>query len=239
MLTGIQLAELRRSGARLSLAHRILEPGHVLHSVLTCPSSSNAQRLKTRHPFAPAAQQLISLYDNNSIFSAHWADQKWNTEWVDNLTRLHTFILDTGTHTLGLTLPRKAWGMRLNCLRTGVGRFRSCLYKWGMASSAACECGAEEQTLHHVILQCPIHRPSHRLHGLAVLDDETIEWLLHTFREIWCGQAVDWKNSLKRRWIIKQYKNVWQIIFRNSLRLCWELCKFESTCSKWLPSFTN
>ena len=29
-------------------------------------------------------------------------------------------------------------------LRTGVGRFRSCLHNWGMASSAACECGAEE-----------------------------------------------------------------------------------------------
>jgi len=29
-----------------------------------------------------------------------------------------------------------------------------------MASSAACECGAEEQTVGHVVLQCPIHRPS-------------------------------------------------------------------------------
>jgi len=37
-------------------------------------------------------------------------------------------------------------------------RFRSCLYKWGMASSAACECGAE-QTVDHVVLHCPIHRP--------------------------------------------------------------------------------
>jgi len=55
---------------------------------------------------------------------------------------------------------------------------------WGMASSAACECGVEEQTIDHVVLQCPIHRPPHRLHGLAVLDDETTKWLLNTCPEI-------------------------------------------------------
>jgi len=70
--------------------------------------------------------------------------------------------------------------VRLDRFRTGVGRFRSCLYKWGMASSAACECGAEEQTVDPVVLQCPIHRPLHGLHGLTVLDNETIEWLLNT-----------------------------------------------------------
>jgi len=53
-----------------------------------------------------------------------------------------------------------------------------------MASSAACECGAEEQTVDPVVLHCPIHRPPHGLHGLAVLDDETIEWLLNTCLEI-------------------------------------------------------
>ena len=58
----------------------------------------------------------------------------------------------------GMTLPKRAW-VRMNRLRTGVGRFRSCLYKWGMASSEACECGAKEQTVYHVVLQCPIYRP--------------------------------------------------------------------------------
>jgi len=77
-----------------------------------------------------------------------------------------------------MTLPRRAW-VRFNRLRNGVGRFRSCLYKWGMAFSAACKCGAE-QTVDHVFLHCLIHRPPHRLHGLMVLDDETTEWLLNT-----------------------------------------------------------
>ena len=73
--------------------------------------------------------------------------------------------------------------------------FRSFLHKWGMASSAACDCGTEEQTVDHVVLQCPIHRPPHELHGLTVLDDETIEWLLNTCPEIQCGQAVVWRSD--------------------------------------------
>jgi len=42
-------------------------------------------------------------------------------------------------------------------------------------STAACEYGAEEQTIDYIVLHCPIHRPPHGLHILTVLDDETIE----------------------------------------------------------------
>jgi len=157
-----------------------MEPGHLLHSALTRPSSANARRLKSRHPFVPAAQQLISSCDNNNMHVAHWADHQWNAEWADNPTRLCIFIPDTGTHPPGMTLPRRAW-VRLNCLRTGVRRFHSCLYKLGVASSA---------TVVHVVLRCPIHRTPHGLHGLTVLDDDTIEWLLNIYPEIECSQAV-------------------------------------------------
>jgi len=133
--------------------------------------------------FVPAAQQLISFSNNNNIRAAQWADHQWNAEWAYKPTRLRILIPDTGTHPPVMTIPRKAW-VRLNRLRTGVGRFLSCLYKWDMASSTACECGAEEQTVDHVVLQCPIHRPPHGLHGLTVLDDETSEWLLNTCPEI-------------------------------------------------------
>ena len=52
---------------------------------------------------------------------------------ADNPTRLRIFFTpDTGTHPSGMTLPRRAL-VPLNRLRTGIGRFRSCLYKWGLA----------------------------------------------------------------------------------------------------------
>jgi len=162
-LAGIQPAELRCNGATLSLARRAVEPGHLLHSALARPSSADARRLKSRHPFVSLTQHLISSSDNNNISAAQG--------WIINGMRS------------GRTI-------RLDRLHTGVGRFRTCLYKWAMASSAACECGTEEQTVDHLVLQCAIHRSPHGLHGLTVLDDETTEWLLNTCPEIWCGQAV-------------------------------------------------
>jgi len=107
ILAGIQPAELRRNGAALSLARRAMEPGHLLHSALTCPPSANAWRLKSRPPFVPAEQQLISS-DNNNIGAAQWADHRWNAEWADNPTRLRTFIPNTGTQPPAVALSRTA-----------------------------------------------------------------------------------------------------------------------------------
>jgi len=49
-----------------------------------------------------------------------------------------------------MTLLRTAW-VWLNRLCISVGRFCSSLYKYGMASSAASECGAEGQTFNWII----------------------------------------------------------------------------------------
>jgi len=67
ILAGIRPAKLRRRGATLSLGRRAMEPGHLLHSALTRPSSADARRLQSRHPFVPVAHQLISFTDNNNI----------------------------------------------------------------------------------------------------------------------------------------------------------------------------
>jgi len=75
-----------------------MKRGHLLHLALTRPSSANARRLKSRHPFVPAAQHLISFSDNNNVRAAQWADHQWNAEWTDSPTRLKIFITDTGTY---------------------------------------------------------------------------------------------------------------------------------------------
>ena len=108
ILAGIQPAELRRNEATLSLARRAMEPGHLLHSTLTSPSSADARRLKSRHPFVPAAQHLISSSDNNSIRAAQWADHQWNasggkTPQDSNFHPRHR------RPSPGTTLPRTAW----------------------------------------------------------------------------------------------------------------------------------
>jgi len=93
----IQPAERRCKGATLSLARHAIEPGHLLNSALTCPLGGNARRLKSRHPFVPAAQQPISSCDNNRS-AALWADHRWTVDWLDSTTRLRTFIPAIGTH---------------------------------------------------------------------------------------------------------------------------------------------
>ena len=72
---------------------------------------------------------------------------------------------------------------QLNRFRAGFRHFCSCFHKWGMASSEACECGPEEQSIGHAVFYYTIHQPPHELCSLVVEDDETIEWLLmHTLR---------------------------------------------------------
>jgi len=80
ILAGIQVAEFRRNGATLYIERHSVEPGHLLHSALTRPPSADARRLKSRHSFVPAAQQLISSSDKNNILAAQWADHQWNAE---------------------------------------------------------------------------------------------------------------------------------------------------------------
>jgi len=139
------------------------------HAACTsAPSSSHRfirwERTATQIETPICTRRTTHSSSDNNIRAAHWADHQWKVEWLDNTTRLRTFIPNIGTHP--------------------PGHFRSCLYKWGMASSAPCEFGAEERTVDHVVLQCPIHRSPHGLHGLTVLDDETIEWLLNTCPDI-------------------------------------------------------
>ena len=124
--------------ATLSLARRALEPVHLLHSKLYAFANEHFRRLKSRHPFVPAAQQLLKKVDNLNISATNWADYKWSMDWKKNCSRLHTFLPDAGPLAIGALLPRRAW-IRLNRLRTGVGRFRSTMHRWGVASSAACE----------------------------------------------------------------------------------------------------
>ena len=129
----------------------------------------------------PTAQKLISSSDNNNIRAAHWADQQWNAEWADSPTKLRIFIPDTGSHppsdhlkkSLGTAQPPPHWCRAFPLLLVQMG--------YGLCGF---ESGVEEQTVDHVVLQCPIHRPPHGLHGLTVQDDETIEWLLNTCAEI-------------------------------------------------------
>jgi len=99
----------------------------------------------------------------------------------NNPTRLRTSIPDTGTHTPGMTLPRRWVWLNCRCrtfslppVQMGYGLFCG-VWVWRRTNRQPC--------------RPPLSNPStpHGLHGLAVLDDETIEWLLNTCPDIWTG----------------------------------------------------
>ena len=99
-------------------------------------------------------------------------------EAVVGNTRTHRHVSDPGEGVKGEDLSRKQL-TTLNRLRTGVGRYRASMKKWGLAASAACECGEPEQTADHVINSFPLHRPSSK-DGLFEVWPLTRAWLQQT-----------------------------------------------------------
>ena len=164
-------------GATLSLAYRgSQDPDHILHGLLSGSSNTRQVRLRSRRPFVPAAWNLLDNLVRLGIRASEWTNHKWKTVYCENASRLRVFVPETSARPVGMGLPRVAW-VKLNRLRTGVGRFHSSMHKWGLAPSPNCECGSSEQTADHVLIACPIHRAPHGARGLTVLDDETRCWL--------------------------------------------------------------
>ena len=125
ILLGIQPAELRRIGATLSLAYRgSLEPDHILYGFLSGSSDTGQVRLRSRRPFVPAARNLLDNLARLGIRASEWTNHKWKTEYCENGSRLRAFVPEIGARPVGMGLPPAAW-VKLNRLRTGVGRFQS------------------------------------------------------------------------------------------------------------------
>ena len=184
VLSGIQPAELRRMGATLSLTYRgSLDPDDILYGLLSGSSDTRQVRLRSRRPFVPAAWNLLDNLARLDIRASEWTNHKWKTEYCENASRLRAFVPGISDRPVGMGLPRAAW-VKHNRLRTAVGRFHSSMHKWGLAPSPNCECGASEQTAHHVLTACSIHRASHGARGLTVLYDETRCWLNNTTAKI-------------------------------------------------------
>ena len=161
VLSGIQPAELRQMGATLSLAYRgSLDPDHILYGLLSGSSDIGQVRLRSRHPFVPAAWNLLDNLAKLGIRTSEWTNHKWKTEYCKNASRLCGFVPETGARPVGMGLPRATW-VKLNRLWTGVGQFHLSMHKWGLTPSPNCECGASEQTADHVLTACPIHQAPH------------------------------------------------------------------------------
>lgn len=175
VLAGIAPASLRRDAATLTLARKAQKyDWHILHKATITPAPPG--RLKSRHPYNKAAQEMLQSIPEDLSRDA-WLASSWEQMWeTAGPSRIHQYIKDPGGGVKGEDLPRHLW-TSLNRLRTGVGRFNSSLKKWGLSDSAACECGEPEQTAEHIISDCPLYSPPSEA-GLFDLDPQTRPLLL-------------------------------------------------------------
>ena len=142
ILSGIKPAELRLLRVTLSLVYRgSLSPDHILYCLLSGPSDARQEILRSRPPLVPAARDLLNNLARLGICTLKWINHKWIAEYCENTSRIRVFISRTGAKPVGMSLIRTGW-VKLDCMRTGVGRFHSFMHKWGLAPSLNCECGA-------------------------------------------------------------------------------------------------
>ena len=128
------------------MAYRVfLDPDHILYGLLSGSSDTRQVRLRSSRPFVPGVRNLLDNLARLGIRASEWTNHKWKTEYCENASRLRAFVPETGARPVGIGLPRVAW-VKLNRLRTAVGRFHLSMHKWGLAPSPNCECGAFEQT---------------------------------------------------------------------------------------------
>ena len=129
VFSDVQPAELRSQGATPSLANRSsLDPGPILHCQLTEPQAVSKKRVISRHPCAPAARKLLHNLSELGICAAQWKNLTWETEYSKSMSALGVYIPRMSTRPIGMSLTRTAW-VKLNRLRTGVGRFDSSMHK--------------------------------------------------------------------------------------------------------------
>ena len=135
--------------------------------------------MKSRSPFVLAAWKLLNDLSELGIRLAQWTNFRWSTEYSKSTPILRVFIPRARTRPLVMGLLRTSW-VKLNRLRTGVGRFHSAMHKGSLARTLNCKCGTNrkpryfiEQTAVHAILACPIHRAPREVACLTVLDDDT------------------------------------------------------------------
>jgi len=168
MLSGIPLAHMRREHSTFKLVLQAqLNTSHPLHTLVHNAQFHGTQRLHSRRPFSRHAAALV-----NSGFNLL---ESWNAT-RESATPLAQFLVNPAfCFSSGSEQPRSLW-VALNRLRlrTGVGRFGTCLYRRGMLDTPKCICGAEQQSANNIIFDCNILRPPSCLEELRSRNIKTL-----------------------------------------------------------------
>lgn len=132
------------------------------------PILEQPSRLISRKPTLKTALELTtSTFDIN---------RAWISQWTDSNTTGLVCIQNPTIPLSGFNLPRHLWS-RLNRVRVNCGVCADILYKWSWLPSPACDCGADEQTLRHIVNACPIRAYPGNLEDFLDLTPDALNWI--------------------------------------------------------------
>lgn len=166
VLANIAPPEIRRKAALQREWQKMSrDETHPIHQDLI--NVPNGSRLKSRFPLWKE-----SFFDQTSTYdaSADWKRQ-WNSSNVTN----HSLVTDPTKKLAGFDLDRKTW-KTINRIRTGHGRTGQMLSRWNN-TSPECDCGANSQTMEHIVNVCPLRCFSGGITELHELTSEAVDWL--------------------------------------------------------------
>lgn len=169
VLSHIAPPELRRQFATTKLLRKITMLDNSLLSVIL--KDVPPQRLKSR---STIQHQIILNFDLLSSWRIAWTQSAvFNCELID----------DPANVPGGFNLERKIW-VKLNRLRTGHGKCNHCLARWG-SGSPECDCGGVDQTMAHIVLNCPLRQFQGSFLELSNAESRrAIDWLLNLDLEL-------------------------------------------------------
>ena len=159
LLAGIAPPEIRREPAsREERLRQSTDPRHLLFGSEPAPT-----RLKSRRSFLSHVQPLVQPKAETNM-------ERWIDKLNSNPPSVDMRIQPSESLPPGSGAPRPTW-KTLNRLRSGVGRTRANLIKWGYhTGNPLCNCGTETQTMEH-LLQCPLLKTPCSLDDLSTFND--------------------------------------------------------------------
>jgi len=102
---------------------------------------------------------------------------QWLEEWLFADTVNGSLVADPSIQVPGFDLPRRLW-CTLNRFRTGQGRCAASLTRWQQITvPTCCDCGGPQQTMMHIVEDCPVTRFPSGLLALHLADENALIWL--------------------------------------------------------------
>ena len=138
-------------------------------------------RLRSRKPTTGTAKELLADHFDPL--------DSWERRWMDNRPPQSRNLPCIRMKPPAFEQPRKTW-TALNRIRTNHGICADSLYKWGRTQSAGCDCGAEKQTVRHMVMECPDMAYGGSFSDFLMATDSAIDYIVNLNVCLWQYEIV-------------------------------------------------